>query len=252
MNELVSIVVPVYNCSKFILDTINSITNQSYTNWELLLVDDMSTDNSCDIINNYIKISNDNRIRLIKLRKKGMAAGARNKGVKEAKGKYLCYLDADDFWDNDKLLKQVKFMKDNNYAFTFTGYEFSKEDMTLTGKKVYVPKSLNYKQALKNTIIWTSTVMFNLDIIKKKDIMMPTIPSEDTACWWSVLRLGYTAYGLNEVLSFYRRSSNTLSSNKFEAIKRIWNLYRSFEGLGLFYSIYNFIFYAINTVKKRI
>ena len=94
--------------------------------------------------------------------------------------------------------------------------------------------------------------MFDLDLIEKELIKMPTVKSEDTATWWKILKNGYTAYGLNDVLAYYRRSARTLSSNKIEAIRRIWNLYRNVEGLNIFYSLYNFCFYAINTVKKRI
>ena len=143
-------------------------------------------------------------------------------------------------------------MKKNNCAFSFTGYEFAHNDLSLTGKKVHVPNKIDYKGALKNTTIFTTTVMFDLDKISKEQIYMPKVKSEDTACWWHILRNGYSAYGLNKILAYYRRSNNTLSSNKIEAIKRIWNLYRKQEHLGILYSIYNFIFWAFNAVKRRI
>ena len=115
-----------------------------------------------------------------------------------------------------------------------------------------MPTELTYNQALKNTIIWTTTVMFDTKLISKELIKMPNVKSEDTATWWKILKAGYIAYGLDEILAYYRRSEGTLSSNKIEAIKRIWNLYRNVEHLNIFKSIYCFTFYAINTVKKRI
>lgn len=251
-KELVSIIVPVYNASKFIIDTLSSVINQTYTNWELILVDDLSTDNSVEIINEYKKNHPNKSIKLIKLKKKGLAAGARNRGIDEASGRYIAFLDADDIWIENKLEKQLKFMNQNNCAFSYTGYEFADKDLKPLGKVAKVPNRLDYNGALKNTIIWTTTVMFDMTKISKKLIYMPNVKSEDTATWWKILKKGYIAYGLNEVLAYYRRSEDTLSSNKIEAIKRIWNLYRNVEHLNLFKSIYCFIFYAINTLKKRI
>ncbi len=251
-KELVSIVVPVYNAEKFIIETMETVRKQTYTNWELILVDDISTDKSCQLIEKYQKKYSDKRISLIKLKKKALAAGARNAGVKKAKGRYICFLDADDLWDKHKLEKQVAFMNTHNCAFSYTGYEFADSSGKPLGTKVYIKEILTYKQALKNTTIWTTTVMFDMKKITKKLIEMPNVKSEDTACWWKILRNGYKAYGLNEILSYYRRSEGTLSANKLEAIKRIWNLYRNVENLNIFYSIYNFCYYAMNAVKRRI
>ena len=249
-KDLISIIVPVYNAEKFIKETIETVLNQTINNFELILVDDISTDNSSKIIEEYKK--KDSRIKYVKLEKKGLASGARNRGVLEAKGEYICFLDADDLWIKDKLEKQLLFMKKNNCAFSFTGYEFANNKGIPNGKKVIVPFKINYKQSLKNTTIFTSTVMFDMKKIKKEDIYMPNIKSEDTATWWKILKKGYIAYGLNEVLTLYRRSEGTLSSNKIEAIKRIWYLYRKQEKLNLFSSIYNFMFYLKNAIKRRI
>lgn len=250
MNNLVSIVTPVYNAEKFISDTIESVQKQSYKNWELILVDDCSTDNSVKIIEEFAKT--DNRIKLIKQNNNGGPALARNKGIEVSTGNYLCFIDADDLWDTEKLNKQVNFMMQNNCAFSFTGYEFANQYGVPNGKKVFIPNQINYKKALKNTTIWTSTVMFDLSKLSKETISMPDVKSEDTATWWKILKQIDYAYGLNEILSYYRRNPNSLSSNKFSAIKRIWKLYRNVEHLNIFYSFYNFCFYAINAVKRRI
>lgn len=250
MDELVSIVIPVHNAEKYINETINSVINQTYQNWELILVDDCSTDKSIDKIKDIIK--KNKKIKLIKLKKNSGAAIARNTGIDEAKGKYICFLDADDIWDKEKIEKQIKFITKNNYAFIFTGYEFMSEDGIPNGKKVFVPLKIKYSEALKNTTIFTSTVMFNMQKLSKNDIYMPNVKSEDTATWWKVLKKIDFAYGINEILVYYRRSSGTLSSNKFVCIKRTWNLYRNVEHLGIFSSIYNFIFYLFNAVRRRI
>lgn len=249
MKELVSIIVPVYNAEKFIDETINTVLEQTYTNWELLLVNDCSTDNSVKLINKYLK---DKRIKLINNEVNSRAAITRNNGIKAAKGKYICFLDADDKWDKTKLEKQIKFMQEKQCAFSFTSYEFADENCIPNGKKVHVPDKISYKQALKNTTIWTSTVMFDMKKLSKEDIYMPNVKSEDTACWWSILKKIDYAYGLDDILSFYRRSSGTLSSNKFEAIKRIWNLYRNVEHLNIFKSVYCFVWYAVRAVLRRV
>lgn len=256
MSEgLVSIIVPVYNAGKWIEDTILSVKSQTYKNWELLLVDDGSTDSSVEIISEIIKEAenSDDRIRLIDAGEGNYgAAHARNRGVEEAKGRYICYIDADDLWSPDKLEKQLAFMDENEASFSFTGYEFADESGVGVQKIVRVPKTITYKQALKNTTIFTSTVMFDMDKLTKEEIMMPNVPSEDTATWWKVLKKTGRAYGLDEQLTLYRRGTGTLSSNKMTMIQRIWNLYRNVEGLGVLYSAYCFVFWAIRAVARRI
>lgn len=251
MKDLVSIIVPVYNSEKFIEDTINTVKQQTYKNWELILVNDCSTDKSKEIIEEYIK--KDEKMKLINLEKNSGAAIARNTGIEKAKGRYIAFLDADDLWNKEKLEKQIKFMKDNDYEFTFTGYEFADENGRGNGKIVKVPQKINYKQALKNTIISTITVMFDMKKFKKEEIKMPNIrKGQDTATWWKILKNNNVAYGLNENLSIYRRTKNTLSSNKFKALKRTWNLYRNVESLTMVCSIYYFLCYLYHTIKKRI
>lgn len=251
MNDLVSIIVPVYNAEKFIEETINSVLNQTYSNWELVLVNDCSTDNSSNIINNYLR--KDSRIKLHNNIKNSRAAVSRNNGITESHGKYICFLDADDKWEKEKLEKQINFMKEKDCAFSFTSYEFADDKCIPNGKKVHVPEKINYKQALKNTTIWTSTVMFDMDKLTKEDIYMPNVTrGQDTATWWKVLKKIDYAYGLDEILSYYRRTNESLSANKFVALKRTWNLYRNVEHLSLPSSIYNFIIYCFNAIRRRL
>ncbi len=250
-EELVSIVIPVYNSEKFIKETIQTVENQTYQNWELLLVNDCSTDSSENIIKKYE--TEDKRIRLINLEKNSGAAIARNKGIDEAKGKYIAFLDADDLWKKEKLEKQVNFMEENDYAFTFTGYEFADENGIGNGKVVCVPEKIDYKGALKNTTISTCAVMLNAEKLGKDLIKMPNIRrGQDTATWWKILKSGVQAYGLNEKLFLYRRTKQTLSSNKLQALKRTWNLYRNVENLSILESFYYFNCYVVNAIKRRI
>ena len=250
-DKLVSIIIPVYNASRFLEETINSIQEQTYSNWEAIFIDDCSSDNSYDIIKQYQK--NDKRIKVIKNKVNNGVAVSRNNGIDYAKGEYLCFLDADDKWHPEKLAKQINFMQKLNCEFSFTGYQFANEKCNPNGKIVSVPDKINYKQALKNTTIWTSTVMFDMNKLFKEDIHMPNIKrGQDTATWWKVLKKIKYAYGLNEVLSYYRRTNNSLSANKLTALKRTWNLYRNVEHLNILSSFYNFCWYCFNAVRRRI
>lgn len=252
MEELVSIIVPVYQVEKYIRETMDCVYRQTYGGWELLLIDDCGGDKCVTIIEEYIKQKKDSRIRLIRQPSNMGAAKARNRGLQEAKGRYIAYLDADDLWMPEKLERQLAYMKEKDAAFVFTGYEFADQEGNGTGKVVKVPEKLDYKEALKNTTIFTSTVMFDTAKINKEMLEMPQMKSEDTALWWKVLRNGYTAWGLDKNLVKYRRAGRSLSSNKLEAIRRIWMLYRKAEGMGIFSSVYHFCFWAVRAVKRRL
>lgn len=251
-EELVSIIVPVYNVEKYISQTMDCVRSQTYTNWELLLIDDRSTDATPEKIKEYMERVQDERIRLVTLTENEGVAKVRNRGVALAKGRYISYLDADDIWVPEKLEKELAFMQEKDAAFAFTGYEFADEAGVGRGIVVRVPETLTYRQALKNTTIFTTTVIFDTTKIAKENLKMPEIKSEDTALWWKVLRQGYVAYGLDENLVKYRRIGQSLSSNKIEAIKRIWNLYRTSEGLGVLQSAWYFCFWAVNAVRRRL
>lgn len=245
----VSIIVPVYNAEKFIEETIRSVKAQTEENWELILAENGSEDKSGEILEKIA--ASDDRVRVLRLGKTG-AAGARNEGLKVARGRYIAFLDADDLWKPEKLEHEIRFMEERNAAFAFTGYEFGDENAAPTGKIVRVPETLNHKQAMKNTTIFTSTVMFDTKLIDKEKLFMPQIKSEDTALWWSILREGYLAHGLDENLVLYRRPGKSLSSNKIEALRRIWYLYRKWEKLNFFKSCWYFCNWAVRAVVRRI
>ncbi|MDO4302782.1 MAG: glycosyltransferase family 2 protein [Bacillota bacterium] len=250
-SELVSIIVPVYNAGAYIEETISMVKKQTCENWELLLVDDCSSDDSRQKICACME-HKDDRIRLIEKERNEGAARARNTGIEAAKGRYIAFLDADDLWMEDKLEKELAFMKEKQAAFVFTAYEFGDEEGKPTGKVVHVPPSLTYDKALSRTVIFTTTVLLDTEKTGHDLIKMPEVKSEDTATWWKILKNGYTAYGLDQVLAIYRRPAKSLSSNKLEAVRRIWNLYRRQEQLPVLYSIYNLIFWALRATLRRI
>lgn len=249
-EKLVSIITPVYNSEKFIEDTIKSVLNQTYKNWEMLLVDDCSTDKSENIIKKYEK--QDKRIKYIKLKENSGAAIARNKALKESKGRFIAYLDADDLWHKNKLEKQIEFMSKNDYAFTCTDYEKIDEQGNAL-KIIKIPKKVNYNLFLKNTIIQTVGVMVDTKITGKEILVMPNIRRrQDAATWCQLLKGGYDCCEVPETLSYYRSVSNSLSSNKLKAAKMNWHWYRKIEKLSLIKTIYCFMGYAFNAIKKRI
>ena len=244
--DKVSVIIPVFNSKKYLKDCLNSVVNQTYKNLEIIVVNDCSSDKSLKIIKKY----KDKRIKIINLKKNSGVAFARNAGIDESTGDYLCFIDSDDYWNLKKVEKQVKFMKDNDYTFIYSDYEY----LRLNGKRhrVNVPKSLTYKEAIKNTTIFTSTVMFNMKHLTKDNIHMPLITGgEDTSCWWKVLKKGITAYGMNEVLSVYRVGEKSISSNKIKAVMRTWKIYKR-EDLNIFKRLYYFLCYIYNATKRRL
>lgn len=250
-DNLVSIIVPVYNAGIYIEETIAMVRAQTFKNWELILVDDCSTDDSRARIERCIARENGD-IRLIAKDVNEGAAKARNTGIIAARGRYIAFLDADDIWMPDKLEKELAFMKEKQAAFVFTAYEFGDKDARGTGKIVHVPEVLTYKRALSRTVIFTTTVLLDTAKTGRELIQMPIVKSEDTATWWKILKKGFNAYGLDEVLAIYRRPATSLSSNKVEAIRRIWNLYRREEKLSLPYSCYNLFFWALRATLRRL
>lgn len=256
---MVSIIVPVYNAEAYIADTIRMVVQQTYADWELLLVDDASTDGSVRAIQTCMDSlpgsdirRKEDRIRLICKRKNEGAARARNTGLDAAKGRYIAFLDADDIWRPQKLARELEFMEREEAGFVFTAYDYGDENGTPTGKAVRVPRMLTYKEALPRTVIFTSTVLIDTDKIDKELLRMPDIGSEDTATWWNILRSGHTAHGLNELLVIYRRPKGaSLSSDKCVAVRRIWRLYRHSEGLSLPASLWYLAGWAIRAAWRR-
>ena len=249
---MISIIVPVYNAAAYLTDTVEMVRRQTYREWELLLVDDASTDGSREVMEALLRKTPDERIRLICKEKNEGAAAARNTGLENARGRYIAFLDADDVWKEDKLKLQLQFMTEEEAGFVFTAYEFGNERAEGTGKVVHVPGALTYRRALSRTVIFTSTVLLDTQIVARELIRMPQVASEDSATWWQILRAGHTARGMDQVLVIYRRPKESLSSNKWKAIRRIWNLYRRVERLSPVESMVYFTGWAVRAVLRRL
>lgn len=251
VEGLVSIITPVYNSAVYIGKTIESVQRQTYCQWEMLLVDDCSTDNSAAIIKGASE--RDPRIRYIPLYSNSGAAISRNKALESANGQYIAYLDADDIWLPEKLERQITFMKHNNVQFSCCDYEKIEADGNTTFKVVHMPKTITYEQLLRNTIIQTVGVIVDLATVDKNLLVMPNIRrGQDSATWLQMLRCGVKFKGQNEVLAQYRRSAQSLSSNKLTAMKRTWSIYRDVEKLPLIKSCYCLLGWAYHATVKRI
>lgn len=247
-NPVVSVITPVYNAENFLKETIDSVLNQSYDDFEFLLIDDCSTDKSADIVKNYAE--KDSRVKYIKLQENSGAAVARNTGLENAQGRYIAFIDSDDVWYPQKLEKQLTFMQEKKEAFTYTKYEHITEDGQVQSAPKF-PEKLNYSGLLKNTAIACSTVVIDRQIIG--DFSMPLVrKGQDTATWLKILRDHDYAYLVDEVLNQYRGREGSLSSDKVSALKRTWNTYRNIEKLPLHKAVYYFGFYVWNAVMRRI
>lgn len=248
-EDFISIVVPVYNAAPYLGDAIRSIQGQTFRDWEAIFVDDASTDGSARLVREHCS----GRVRLVELQKNRGAAAARNVGIREARGRFLCYLDADDYWSGDKLARQYRFMREHGYAFSFTGYEFADRAGKRNGKIVHVPGRMTYREALTNTTISTITVMLDRGQVPGELLLMPEGCSrEDSATWWRILRNGYTAYGLDEALSVYRRHRGSQSANKLRAAAGTWRAYREQEGLPPGRTMLCMAGYLARAVQRRV
>ena len=245
--ELVSIIMPAYNSARFIRESIGSVLAQTYTDWELLIVDDGSTDNTAEIIASF----QDERIHMMRNELNLGAALSRNKALREAKGKYIAFLDADDLWLPEKLEKQLAFMQQNGYAFTFTDYRIINEDGTPQNKILHMPASLTYRQYCCNTAIGCVTVM--IDKHMTGPFEMPDIrSSHDMGLWLQIMKRGFTAYSLPECLASYRIVATSNTAKKWKAAKDVWRVYRDLEHMDIMTSAYCFCGYAWHAVLKRL
>lgn len=249
-TDLVSIVTPVYNAARFIQETIDSVLAQTYTEFELILVDDCSRDDSVSIIQKNQQ--NDPRIKLVQLAENSGAAVARNAGIAAASGQYIAFIDSDDRWAENKLTKQLGFMKNNAVSFSYTNFALVNEAGAVIKDKVELPLTLDYAGLLKNTAIACSTVVIDRNAIG--DFRMPLVrKGQDTATWLMLMReRQIAAFGLDEVLNYYRQVAGSISSNRFAALKRTWHTYRNIEKLPLVKSIYYFSYYVLNAIKRRV
>lgn len=246
IDGLVSVITPMYNAENWIKETIRSVQAQSYNMWEMIIVDDCSTDRSMEIVKKLQ--TEDRRIKYYCNKINSGVAITRNNAIKYAKGRYLAFLDSDDVWRSDKLQKQIEKMKKEQKAFCYSACEVIDEHGNRINVR-YVPESVNYQELLKGNIIPCLTVVLDRWIIK--NVSMPKMPHEDYATWLKIFQSGIQACGINEPLASYRVVSSSVSNNKFKAMRWTWYIYRQFLGLDFIKSCYCFCFYVWNAIKKR-
>ena len=247
MYGLVSIITPTYNCGKFIERTIKSVQAQDYTNWEMVIVDDCSTDNTKEVVERMM--AEDGRIRYHILETNSGAAVARTKAMEMANGDYMAFCDSDDIWYPEKLSKQLKFMQDNGYNFSCTKYEQIDEDDNELGRVIKVVKKTDYNRLLLDCPVGNSTVMYNVKNMGK--FKVPNIRKRnDDALWLTMLKKEKYIYGMDEVLMKYRVRQNSISSNKIQLVKYHWKLYREVEHLSVLRSAFHCCFWVFLKVFK--
>lgn len=241
---LISIITPAFNASKTILETYNSLFSQSLQDWEWIVINDCSNDDTACLIE---KISQkDNRVILVNNKTNSGAAVSRNIGISLARGRFIAFIDSDDLWVWNKLEKQINFMKHNNYMFTFSNYYLLLGDGS---KKEYRVKKdfVTYKQLLKSNVIGCSTVMYDSKTIGKQYMPTDSDKREDHAAWLDLIKKSNGAFCLNEPLTLYRVGNKSVSSNKFKMLKYQYRMYRKHEGFGIIKSLwYTFVI----SVKK--
>lgn len=248
-QDLISIITATYNSAEFIEETYNSIKEQTHINWEWLVTDDCSTDNTVSLLKNMQ--AKDERIKIFNNDINSGAAVSRNNSLRKRSGKYIAFIDSDDIWMPDKLEKQIEFMGEG-IDFSFTAFQIVKEDSTLTDKIIDSKKQapLDYKDMLKKkATLGCSTVMLRAE--RFPNLQMPLLRTgQDYATWLMILKSGTKAYLLPDALTRYRIVSNSISRNKYKKAKRQWQIYRSVERLNLTYSIFCFVNYAIKAIVR--
>lgn len=248
-KPLVSVIMPCYNMEEYISDTIVSVQKQTFPHWELVIVDDVSTDHTAEIVKSHQ--DQDERIRFFVKPTHSGIADTRNQCLKMAQGRYLAFLDSDDVWHPEKLDQQLQFMTERNIGFSYSSYDC----IDLTGKPlqktVKAKCDLNYEAYLRNTIIGCSTVMIDKTIVG--EVVVPNFrTSEDTATWLNILKKGFLAYAIEQPLTSYRIRQHSASSNKLKAAADLWRVYRQNEKLPLPKALVCFSSYAFNAIKKHL
>lgn len=232
-KHLVSIITPSFNSEKFISDTIKSVQNQTYQNWEMIIVDDGSNDRTVSIINEFL---HDNRIQLHQLHQNSGTGVARNKAISLVKGRYIAFLDSDDLWKPEKLQKQIEFMVSENQPFTFSFYECMNEDSKALGKIIQAPKILTYNQLFWSNWVGNLTGIYDTDYFGKIEIATAR-KRQDWMMWLTILKKIKKAKPIPESLAIYRIRQNSISASKTALLRHNYNVYRNFHHLNAVTSV---------------
>jgi len=244
-DGLVSIITPLHNGENFVSETIESVLKQTYSNWEMIIVDDCSTDGGADIVMAYA--AKYPRIRFIRNEKNQGPALTRNTAIREAKGEYIAFLDSDDLWTSDKLEKQISFMMKANYPFTFTYYDQISEEGKFLKNVDRLSEKVDYLSTIKSNKIGCLTAVYSVKYFGK--VYMENIAKrQDYTLWLKLLKKVDYAYCVPHILAHYRIRENSVSSNKFKLVKYHWHIYKNIEGHSFLKSLYfisNYIFVRI-------
>lgn len=249
MNDLVSIIMPVYNSESFLEESIQSVINQTYICWELLIVDDCSSDSSSLIIHRYV--NKDRRIRYLKTNSSsGSPTLPRNIGIKEARGRFIAFLDSDDIWLPQKLEEQIPLLLEKaETAIVYSNYEKISEQGLRNQRVVIAPVYTNYKKLLCGNVIACSTAIYDVEKVGKT--YFESIKHEDYVLWLTILKKGFVGKNTNSVNALYRVRNSSVSSNKWKAVAWQWNIYINVEKVGYVKAMCYFISYALKAYKKR-
>lgn len=246
-NTLVSVITPAYNCASIIGETIESVLSQTWSNWEMIIVNDCSTDNTAEIVRFYM--SADNRIKLINLERNSGSAIARNTAIANSSGRYIALLDADDLWKPEKLETQINYMRLHDVAMSFTSYDVFKNWDDRNRRIFQAPKKISYNQYLRNSIIGCLTVM--IDRKKIPDFHMELGYLEDVLTWMYYLKKGIIAYGIRENLAHYRITENSKSGKKIKNAMRFYCCLKV-QNICIIRRWYSMLGYVLNATKKRL
>jgi len=246
-NSLVSIIMPCYNAGKYITYAIDSVIGQTYVDWELIVVDDCSKDNSAEIIHSFCE--KNNRIHYYKTEyPSGGATTPRNIAIKNARGRFIAFLDSDDIWLPTKLEQQIKLFSDEKTAIVYSNYEKINEEGERRNRIIVAPQETSYKKLLKGDIIGCLTSIY--DVKKTGKVYMQKVGAEDYVLWLSILKQGYIAKNTNTVTALYRVQKHSLSGNKLQSAKWNWNIYRNVEKFNPIMSLYYFFNYCVRAGLK--
>ncbi len=246
--DKISVVMPVYNAERFLREAIDSVLDQSFENFELIVIDDCSTDSSYDILCEYQRI--DNRVRVYKNEENKGVSYTRNFGISKAESDYVAFLDSDDMWRNDKLSQQISILeKYPDTAICFTACSFVDTDSIESNFIFHEPNEVSYKRLLKQNVISCSSVLVKKEWLKKYPMAHDNM-HEDFAVWLSILKDGGKALGINEPLLIYRVDRNSKSGNKFKSMAMTYRVYK-YMGLSFFSRLYYMVFYTVSGIKKH-
>jgi len=245
---MISVITAVYNGRDSIAHTIESVLQQSFSQFEYIIVDDCSTDDTAAIVKEYAK--KDDRIKYTKLSKNSGVAAARNYGISQSVFNFICFVDADDIWLDNKLRVQYNLHDEHGIKISCTGIDMINEDRKVVGFQS-PPTSILYSKLLKNNVVATSTVMINKSIIRNNKLFEESLEMAEDYCAW--LRISKTTefVGLKKRLVIYKIAKNSLSGNKFKMAKFRWKVYRKYEKINFLKSIYYICAYAFHGLVKH-